>query len=170
MHFDCIRQTSGQTRQAGFDVTDHPFVRHPSRVVPRRACVYRRARSPPSWNIRYSTARLQARFSRKNALSASRAFSESEILMSPRWCRILTWRERKKKERRSRRKKFYTSATWFLNSNFCCYLCSRITNERETRIAKNTHIILIFLKISRELLDICIIIHNRSRVLRVFCH
>jgi hypothetical protein len=24
MHFDCIRQTSGQTRQAGFDVTDHP--------------------------------------------------------------------------------------------------------------------------------------------------
>lgn len=25
MHFDCIRQTSGQTRQAGFDVTDHPL-------------------------------------------------------------------------------------------------------------------------------------------------
>jgi len=38
MHFDCIRQTSSQTRQAGFDVTDHPFV---PPILPVRWLVYR---------------------------------------------------------------------------------------------------------------------------------
>lgn len=64
MHFDCIRQTSCQTRQAGFDVTDRPSVY--TAPVSFHEGLYI-ARFP---ELKYSilgSARLQAQFWRKNA-------------------------------------------------------------------------------------------------------
>lgn len=82
MHFDCIRQTSSQTRQAGFDVTDHPVPPFPSYIPPvlPRSLVYRAFPAELKYSIP-PVARLQARLRRKNALRSACAFSEGEIPM-----------------------------------------------------------------------------------------